>query len=73
MSDLRTIELPALDLTEDHVLVGDLGGLSAIVEPVRLNSLLQGFVTVVTEHGYLMLDPDHEQTFTVLDPAATGS
>lgn len=71
--NLRTIDLPALDLTEDHTLVGDHGGLSAIMEPVRLSSFKEGFVTVVTEHGYLMLDPDREQTYTALDPNADPS
>lgn len=73
MSTLRTTELPALDLTPDHTLVGDHGGLSAIVEPVRFSSFMEGFVTVVTEHGYLLLDPDREQTFTVLAPDSDPS
>lgn len=62
----RTIDVPALDLAAGHVLVGDSGGEALIVEQPRHNSFKQGFVTVPTEHGFLMLDDDPEITFTVL-------
>lgn len=60
-----TVEVAALDLTSSHTLVGDQGGLSAVYE-ARHNSLLVGWVTVETEHGYLLFDDDRAQTYTVL-------
>ena len=65
--DYVTKQVPALDLDHTMVLVGESGGLSAIYD-VRPNSLIDGFVTVETEHGPLVLDDDREQTFSVLDP-----
>jgi hypothetical protein len=57
---------PALgrQLTSEHVLVGDSGGLSAIYE-VQPSSLLQGMLRVETEHGPLYLDPDEHYSVLV--------
>lgn len=55
----------ALDLSADHVLVGDTAG-TAVVYGTKHNSLLEGFVSVETEHGYLLLDDDREITYEVL-------
>lgn len=59
MSDHPTELVLATDLTNSHVLVGDYGGLSVILE-VSDSSLVRGMVRVETEHGPLYLDPDCE-------------
>lgn len=57
--DYATRLVKGSELADEHVLVGESGGLSAVYE-VRPGSLLPGFVTVWTEHGALLLDPDDE-------------
>ena len=55
----KTRTIPARELAAPMVLVGESGGRSAIYE-TRQDSLIPGFVTVWTEHGALLLDPDHD-------------
>jgi len=57
--DYTTKLVKGSELTDEHVLVGESGGLSAVYE-VNPGSLLPELVTVWTEHGALLLDPDNE-------------
>lgn len=57
--DYETKKVRAAQLTNEHVLVGESGGLSAIYE-LGPSSAMPGFMRVETEHGPLYLDPDHE-------------
>lgn len=47
------------DLNDTHVLVGESGGLSAVYEN-DVSSAMPGSQAVLTEHGPLYLDSDHE-------------
>lgn len=62
--DYNTKKVPGSDLTNEHVLVGESGGLSAIYESGPSGSM-PGFMRVETEHGPLYLDPD--EFYDVLD------
>lgn len=57
--DYTTKPVKGKDLTGEHVLVGESGGLSAIYDS-KPSSLVLGMQMVETEHGALMLDPDHD-------------
>lgn len=60
--DYTTIKLCALQLDKKCVLVGQSGGLSAVYE----THYLGWDVTIVTEHGRMVVAPD--ATFDVLWP-----
>lgn len=66
--DQYVLFVAAAGLEAGHVLVGESMGLSAVREDARPGSLMVGFVTVETEHGFLLLDDDREQTFEVIAP-----
>lgn len=70
MSTYPTLSKAALDLTGGDVLLGDAGGTTTVHE-TRHNSLIPGFVSVETEHGYLVLDEDRDITFAVIDETTT--
>lgn len=70
MSTYATISKTALDLTGGDVLVGDNDG-TTNVYAARHNTLLDGFVTVETEHGTFLLDDDLDITFEVIDETTT--
>lgn len=54
-----TRDVPPLELDSTMVLVGECGGLSAVIGDVRTEAAKKyGFVRVETEHGLLYLDPD---------------
>lgn len=55
-----TVLLPVSNLTLQHTLVGESGGLSAVYD-VTFSAALGQFV-VETEHGYLHVAPDAEMT-----------
>jgi hypothetical protein len=57
--DYTTLVLPAHNLTLQHTLVGESGGLSAVynVEP---SSAMPGCLAIETEHGYLYAVADAE-------------
>ena len=63
--DYDTRPVPGKDLTGEHVLVGESGGLSAVYD-CNPSSRVFGLVVVTTEHGHLYLDPD--ALYQVLDP-----
>jgi hypothetical protein len=70
MSNHPTVSKTALDLTSGDVLLGDSAGTTTVYETAH-NSLLAGFVSVETEHGYLILDDDRDITFEVIDESDT--
>ena len=53
-------------LDGEMTLVGESGGLSAIYD-CRPNTLVDGLLTVETEHGMLLLDPDTEHNVLDVD------
>lgn len=58
--DYSTKEVKSADLTSDHVLVGESGGLCAVYSATRLGPVqsIHGLIHVETEHGFLLLDPE---------------
>ena len=56
--DYNTKLVWADKLNSEHVLVGECGGLSAIVGECKLSSAMPGLFMAETEHGTLYLDPD---------------
>lgn len=68
--DYPTRPVDPVDLDSTMVLVGDSGGLSAIVGDVEASNTMPGMVRVETEHGPLYLDP--EEPADVLDMEASG-
>jgi hypothetical protein len=56
--DYDTKMIWADQLSSEHVLVGERGGLSAIVGECKLSSAMPGLFVAETEHGTLYLDPD---------------
>ena len=60
----KTKPVDGADLKAGMTLVGDLGGLSAVVD-FQESSIMPGLVMVETEHGPLYLDPESE--YLVLD------
>jgi len=67
--DYNTKKVLGKNLTNEHVLVGESGGLSAIYE-LEPSSAMPGFMRVETEHGPLYLDPD--EFYDVLDEQPGG-
>jgi len=55
--DYQTTEVFACDLDASRVLVGQCGGLSAIVGDVSRSYVVMGCYAIETEHGTLYLDP----------------
>jgi hypothetical protein len=55
--DYETRPVLGKNLTAEHVLVGESGGLSAVYDTTG-SSLVLGCVVVTTEHGALYLDPE---------------
>lgn len=56
--DYDTLTLPVTNLTLQHTLVGESGGLSAVYNVE--DDLAFGCLVVETEHGYLHFAPDAE-------------
>lgn len=55
--DYETREVEAKNLDRTMVLVGECGGLSAVVGGALESVTMPGFITVSTEHGSLYLNP----------------
>jgi hypothetical protein len=62
--DYTTKSIKGSDLDNTMTLVGESGGLSSIYD-TRMGTLNPVLLTVETEHGMLLLDPD--ESYEVLD------
>lgn len=66
MSNVRTVAKLANELVTGDIIVGDSGGLSAIIGEVYESNAMRGFYAVETEHGTLYLADDDEIEHLVL-------
>lgn len=64
--NIKVIMKSAADLIPGDYLVGDEGNLAAVYE-VAPSSSMPGLMSVETEFGFLYLDADPEQVYSVLD------
>lgn len=64
--NIKVIMKSAVGLVPGDYLVGDEGNLAAVYE-VTPSSSIPGLISVETEFGFLYLDADPEQVYSVLD------
>lgn len=64
--NIKVIMKAAADLVAGDYLVGDEGNLAAVYE-VSPSSSMPGLMAVETEFGFLYLDANPEQVYSVLD------
>lgn len=64
--NIKVIMKSAANLVPGDYLVGDEGNLAAVYE-VTPSSSMPGLMAVETEFGFLYLDADPEQVYSVLD------
>ena len=69
--NIKIITKAAANLVAGDYLVGDEGNLAAVYD-VKPSSSLPGMIAVETEFGFLYLDADPEQVYSVLDQSEDG-
>lgn len=69
--NIKVTTKAAADLVAGDYLIGEEGNRAAVYE-VFPSSSLPGLIAVETEFGYLYLDADPEQVYSVLDESENG-